>query len=198
MTDMNAAGAAPKPTLRLDRSKRFSTVHGDRVPDDPHYKVHFWQDDLPFDVNGILVPDDGKTQDFSGVDTESKPVRYQPLYTEARRKKLEKRLARLTKVARAPEPEELEEEAQANDASPEVKAAMASEVNLESWLRGEVQYEPWMIFEAFKARYHRQTHKLGDVVTELVLDEKIVRPEEVVKYLARYLPADVQTPSQAA
>ena len=199
MTDaMIAAGGAHKPTLRLDRSKRFSTVHGDRTPDDPHYKVHYWQEGLPFDVNGILVPDDGKTQGWSGVDSESKPVRFLPLYSEDMRRKLEKKLSRLNKVARAPEPEEVEADAADGTASPEVQAAMAGEVNFESWLLGEVAYEPWMIFAAFKARYHINTHKMGEVVVNLVLDENLVRPEQVTKYLARYLPAAEQSPSQAA
>lgn len=197
---MNAASAAsteerfgPKPILRIDKSKTFSTVHGDRTPEDPHYKVHFWQDGLPFDVNGMLVQDDGRVQEFSGADAESKPVRYKPLYDAKMRAKLEKKLLRLNKVARAPEPEEIEADAEHEDASPELKAAMAESVNLESWLRGEVDYEPWMIFSAYKARYHHQTHKISEVVLNLVEDEKIVRPEQVTKHLQRYLPVPSQT-----
>ena len=53
----------PEPVIQLDRSKPFSECRGERTPDDPHYRVHFFQVykvgrdqiQLPFDGNGELI-----------------------------------------------------------------------------------------------------------------------------------------------
>jgi hypothetical protein len=43
------------PQLRMDGSKYFSTVHGERPPGDPLQHVHFYQDGLPFDAGRLLL-----------------------------------------------------------------------------------------------------------------------------------------------
>src|SRR6185436_19290664 len=87
--------------LRLDTSRPHSTCHGERTPDDPHYRVCFWQGRkvgdkmvlLPFDAKGEIVPDDGRRDAFTGINVEAKPVTHQPLYNDDMRKLAE----RLTK-----------------------------------------------------------------------------------------------------
>lgn len=176
---------APEPVLRLDRTRPFSTVHGDRVPEDPHYRVHFWQDDLPFDVNEVLVPDDEKRQPFSGPDPnrEGHTVQYRPLYTPQRALKAQQKLDRLRKGAKAMRPPEVVDET-----SPKAEQqAAVTELNFAAWLRGEVQYETWQVFAAFETRYHRKTHKQGDVVSELVLEFKVIPEDQVAPWFKKYL-----------
>lgn len=43
--------------VHMDRSRDYATVHGDRMPNDPHLNVHFYQNGLPFNAAGILVQD---------------------------------------------------------------------------------------------------------------------------------------------
>src|SRR2546429_444017 len=65
-----------EPVIRLDQSRAYSENRGEMRPDDPHYRVAFFQGEplkvirngkpatiavtLPFDAQGDLVPDDGK------------------------------------------------------------------------------------------------------------------------------------------
>lgn len=169
--------ARPAPVLRLDKTKKFSTVHGERQPDDPHYKVHFWQDDLPFDANGRLIQDDGLRQPRNGLDAENKPVVHRPLYDDKRAAKAKGKLDRLTRSSAMPVEETSAEEDP--EAAAAEQAAAAEAVNFESWLRGEVEYEPWQLNAAYEKRFSRKAHKVFDMVIELVIDEKIVPEEEL-------------------
>jgi hypothetical protein len=50
--------AMSKPVVvRMDRSRDFATVHGDRVAGDPLVSVFFFQDQLPYSAQGILLWD---------------------------------------------------------------------------------------------------------------------------------------------
>jgi hypothetical protein len=183
------------PVIRLDRSKVFSEVHGERTPEDPHYHVHYWQGGkvgnaivlLPFDANGLLVPDDGRKEPFMGMGSDSKPVEYRPLYNQAMRDMLERRMKRLAVPAAAADAETDETPGEGEPGDMPGNDG----VNLESWLRGEAQYQPHQIKSAFKERYHRNVQKVSEIVVELVLDEKLVGEDEVCPALAKHLPAKV-------
>jgi hypothetical protein len=169
-------------TLRLDSSKKnISEVHGDRTPDDPHYRVCYWQDELPFDARGELVPDDGKTGPWIGL-VEGKQVEFFPLYTPERRQKRDAKLARLNSGKAAIEAEV--------DIPAPVKGDSDDDVNLESWLRGEVDYEQFALLKAAKTRYSRNYTRLRDLVEDLVYDEKIVPEDQVAPRLIRMLSPD--------
>lgn len=171
-------------TLKLDRSKRnISEVHGDRTPDDPHYRVCYWQDDLPFDARGELVPDDGKDKPWIGL-VEGKPIEFFPLYTPLRRQKRDAKLARLKSGKAA-----LAAEAEA-DAPAAAKAEPDDDINLEAWLRGEVDYEQFALLKAAKTRYSRNYTRLRDLVEDLVYDEKILPEDQVAPRLIRMLSPD--------
>ena len=187
MSEHTTAGPAPVPVIRLDRSRAFGTVHGDRTPEDPHYRVHFWQGGLPFDVNGLLVPDDNKTQPWSGLNAEGKPEQFKPLYSNAMRDEVAKRVARATR-ARPIDPEEPRGPA----APPTIENTgdAGDVVNFESYLRGEIDYEPQKLFKAYKERYHKAVHRISDLVTDLVLEEKIIPEAEVCPALRQVLPKD--------
>ena len=57
------------------------------------------------------------------------------------------------------------------------------EVNFEAWLRGEADYETFILFPAWAKRKGRKHTKLRDLVEDLVLDEKIVSEDDVTPRL---------------
>jgi hypothetical protein len=197
------------PAVRLDRTRPYSTVHGDRQPDDPHYLVHFWQgekvdrrpDDrlyrdpkagkvmvlLPFGAEGELVPDDKRTEPYPGTvqgDKGPVPVMHQPLYTQAMRELLEKKKRRL--AAKAAEPETDQED---DDPPAELTTNVVELDNiLKSWLRGEEKYRPDFIRTVAKKRFGRAFSAVRQMVEDLVIDEKLVPEEEVCVALAGHLP----------
>jgi len=179
--------------IRLDRSKPFSECRGERAPDDPHYRVHYWQGQLvgrdmvllPFDAHGELVPDDGKTEPWIGKDTENKPVQHFPLYNKPMRDLLERKRKRQSQIAA--------KVAEEDDLDVQDTEAVAEEVNLVAWLRGEARYEWPELQVAVKKRYSRIHQSKRQMVEDLVLDEKLVREDELDPQLAKMLP-----PKQAA
>lgn len=172
-------------TLILDRSKAFSECRGERQPDDPHYRVHFWQGQmlgkdmvlLPFDCDGNLIPDDGKTEPYEGL-VEGKPVKHFPLYTPKMRALVERKTKRLAAAAPG---EEGDEDGGERDTGPTVE-----DVNFAAWLQG-TRYEWQLLQKAFKARYHVANPSKRDMVWDLVHDHHVVPAEKVCPDLAVYL-----------
>lgn len=179
------------PILRLDTSRPFSECRGERTPNDPHYRVHFWQGSkvgtkivlLPFDAEGKLVPDDGKTAPYTGTNVEGKPVEHMPLYNADMRTLLDTKMKRLKSAVAEPAPVEDE----ITDLESAAKTA-ADDVNFASWLRGEVKYQVHVLFAAAKTRYHKNYSKISELVTDLVLDEKVVPEDDVSVELKKHLP----------
>lgn len=176
--------------IRLDRSKTFSECRGERAPDDPHYRVHFWQGRmvgremvlLPFDSQGELVPDDNKTEFWDGKDTEGKPVRHFPLYNKPMRDLLDRMKKRQTAVAdKAETVDELELQDNPDTAS--------EDVNFVSYLRGEARYEWPLLQAAAKKRFHRIFQSKKQMIEDLVMDEKIVTEAELSPEFVKLLPA---------
>lgn len=179
--------------IRLDKSRPSSECRGERTPDDPAYRVHFWQGQqvgkdmvlLPFDAEGMLVPDDGKTDQWTGMNVEGKPVVHFPLYNKPMRDLVARKLKRQEQIAA-----KVVEEDELDVHDPE---AVAKEVNIVAWLRGEARYEFAEVQVAVKSRYHRWYTEKRQMVTDLVLDEKVVTEEDLAPALAKLLP-----PKQAA
>lgn len=183
------------PEIRLDDSRDFSTIHGERNPEDPHYHVHAFQDGLPYDARGVLVPDDGRdaswTEALEREDGTTKIVRHRPLYTAAMRATLDKRMKKLIGSKRAVA------RPAAADGQDDVEAHLefgADEVNLISWLKGEIEYTPNEIYAAVKKRYNVSYGRLREVVAELVDDQKLLPQEQV----APRLMALIDEPASAA
>lgn len=169
--------------IRLDRSKYFSNAIGDRLPDDPHYRVAHMQGGLPFDIDGVLVPDDGKTGPWQSLNADNKPVMHHPLYNEKMRAVVKQRTERLNKQAESPDaPLEIDANSDEND-----RMAASDDVNLESWLRGEIQYQSWKLFAAGRKRFGKVYTQLKTLVEDLVLDEKIVPEDQCCPGVRAYL-----------
>lgn len=182
------------PVIRLDKSKPHGTVHGERMPDDPHYKVAFWQGgrlngkavQLPFDVHGELVPDDGKTAIFKGTGQDAKgntiPVDYHPLYAPLMREFLKAKTERIRQVAApAPGGAILELDGDKGHGADELESAPADdEINFVSWLKGEANYPPGLLRDAARKRFGTQYPDIyPHLVIDLVFDHKLVPQGEV-------------------
>ena len=185
--------------IRLDKARPFSTCHGERTPDDPHYRVHYWQGGrfgksivlLPFDSNGNLIPDDGRRDKYQGAGFDPKGgsclVTYLPLYDEERAAYLKARLDRLNKVAQdhaSTEPQ-LEDEHGDDDGMGHVPAEDL--VDFKAWLLGETRYAPHLLRSAMKKKYHLVESDISEIVRELVLEHKLVPADQVCPDLARAL-----------
>lgn len=190
-TETPAAGQpapAKKIVIKLDPSKPHGTEHGDRTPDDPMARVRFWQGGLPFDSQGVLIEDDGRRQQFTGgPDSDGKIIRYNPLYDETRAAILAKKRERMARYIKDPEPAVV-----SADDEEEAKGAAADEVNLAMYLKGEAQYEPWLLFKAVERRFHAKFNKLGDMIVFLVIDleaekKAVVTEAELAPEFQRYI-----------
>lgn len=179
------------PVIRLDKSKPHGTVHGERMPEDPHYKVAYWQGgrlngkavQLPFDVHGELVLDDGKATPFQGAGQDSKgnviPVTYQPLYTPLMREFLAAKTKRAAAVAVQAGPV-IEEDGEPDPLADDLASAPDDEVNFASWLKGEANYAPRLLRDAARKRYGTQYPDIyPQLVIDLVYDHKVVAVIEV-------------------
>lgn len=184
---------AAQAVIRLDTSRPFSEVRGERCVDDPHYRVTAMQGRmvgkklvmLPFDANGELVEDDGRTEPYTALNVDAKPVTHQPLYNADMRALVERLQKKAPKAADAEEVEDHEDGETGDDHVGET----TDNVNLVSWLKGEAKYTPQEVRAAVKARYHVNHQTLTPVVVHLVDDEKLVPREQVCRELARHLPA---------
>ena len=180
---------APKFVIRLDKSRPFSECRGERTPDDPHYRVHFWQGRkvgpkiilLPFDASGIIVEDDGKTAKYMGTTVDGKAVEHHPLYNADMRALVERMQTAAAKPAPAFPPEEAPIEYVGEASDP------ADSVNFASYLRGEARYTPQELRAAVKSRYHLNIAEIPEIVRHLVLDDHVVPEDQVCPALAGYI-----------
>lgn len=183
-------------SIRLDRSRFYSECHGERTPEDPHFKVHYWQAFkvgkkkvlLPFDSRGELVEDDGRTEPWQGI-VEGRPVTFFPLYTQEMRDLVARLSEKLKGGKNGAASRDADEESEEEDAPVgPTPSDDVDYVNFVSWLRGEVKYEPHLLFKAARARYHKNYTDIRQLVEDLVIDEKLVPEEALSPRLARYLP----------
>jgi hypothetical protein len=185
-------------TIRLDRSRPYGSCHGERMPDDPHYHVHFWQGGmmgghrvlLPFDAHGNLVPDDGQRGSKQGLNADAKPIEYKPLYDDNMRKYLMAKKTKMQALSAIPSQTAIVEDGDKNDE--EEVTSTDDDVNLEAWLRGEANYLSGKVRDAYAKRFHKRTNELREIFIDLVLDEQIIPEDQVSPALAaKYMPPKV-------
>lgn len=161
---------APFHLVRLDKTRPSSQVFGDRMPDDPHYNVAFMQGELPFDTSGQLVRDNGQTVPFKSITNDGKDVIHRPLYDERSRDILLRRLNRLRRGAADSAPA---------TRGPGKKQADLDGINLEMWLRGDIDVDDALVIEAATQRYSKKFRGISHVVDFLVYDEKLIEEDQV-------------------
>jgi hypothetical protein len=162
---------ASTPKLRMDRSRPYGSVHGERAPGDAHQNVHFYQDNLPFDAQGFLV--------------------YDAITDENAKKLADRKLKKLVVKPADEDGDDGADEADASSSSSDAAPAASGtsgDVNLDAWLRGEANYQWAKITKTVRERYHQNISKQADMVAFLVLDEKIIPENEVAPDLLALLP----------
>lgn len=157
--------------LRLDKSRPFSTIHGERPPGDRHQNAHSYQDGIFFDAHGLHIDD--------------------LIDDEETRSLVDRRLKRQAKAAPK---EEVGADAGGSDddetgdpASNEGAGSQGADVNLEAWLRGEAKYPWFSITKTVRERYHQNITKAVDMIEFLVEDEKIVPAAELAPEFSKVL-----------
>lgn len=150
--------------LRMDKSRTHATVHGERAPGDPHQKVHFYQDGLPFDAEGLLIP---------GLVPEDKKA-----FVERRLKKQGGGNPEASSAAAEPvgggagdNQDDDREDGESTNSNPEV--------NLEAWLRGEVRYQWFQVAAAIRKRFAKNVSNQADAILYLVTEENVVRADQL-------------------
>jgi hypothetical protein len=150
-----AAGGKPpaarpqKPAaVFLDRSRDFSTVHGERAPGDPHHAVCSVQDGLPFDSQDKLLID------HPDANTEKAKIAVKRLLDRAR-KRAEREAAKLAEE----EPEE-DEELDAEDDG--------GVIDLKAWAMGQKQYRWQLVSDAIVLKFGKRITAKRDALETLV------------------------------
>jgi hypothetical protein len=176
----------PEFKLVLDTSKPHAENRGDCLPDDPHYRVKYWQGQmvgkdmvlLPFDAAGELVPDDGKAGPWQALNSDGKPCTHFPLWNKAMRDLLERKKKRSERVLTTPETDDEEDE---------TAEQLSDDVNFVLWLKGQAQYEWSLLQVAGKKRYSIMWTSKRQMVDDLVLDHKVVSEDEVCPALRKHI-----------
>lgn len=159
-------------TLKMDKSRPFATVHGDREANDTHVRVSFFQDGLPFDAAGNLV--------LSVIENDQK------LLDLARRKsskfKSNAQPQEETSVVSAPPPPQLladesyddvdSEGAEAQDPD-DVSQGDIDAINLTEWAKGNIKYSWFKVRDAFRQRYSINVSSANDAI-DFLLSEGVV------------------------
>lgn len=144
--------------VRMDKSRDHATVHGERIPGDPHAAVHFTQNGLPFDAQGILIIDHPVFEPDS-----EKPSKH-AIQLRERADKL------MTKAIKSAKPKV---EGEAADVDNDDGGTDDGPANLETWARGEAKV-PWNeVTQAIAKRFSRRVSNKHDAI-ELLVEERVV------------------------
>jgi hypothetical protein len=179
------AGAPPYHLICLDPGRPFSTIHGDRHPDDPHYRAAYQQNGLFFDINQKLVPPDGKTAPYTGMSMEGKPITYSPLYPPQMLELIERRLKR---ISGSPLISHVEEEEAKVD--PEEQIPETDVVNLGEWLRGTKNYPTNAVYDKIHRDYFTRCANIPDAVLLVFKDMKkkgLIQIDQVAQKWMQFL-----------
>lgn len=170
----------------MDRSRDFSTVHGERGPDDRHSAVHYYQDGLPYDAEGLCLDDHPEMTAGGKLGDKKRALFAKKLAVAIKRGKAvvpkPKRQPRLDEDGDEIEgsfigdDEEGDGEGQgegeggdgAGDNEPEV-----NNVNLEAWARGEQKYRFNEVTQRIAALYKKRVANKQDAIIFLV-EERVV------------------------
>lgn len=150
--------------LRMDRSKDFSTIHGERAPSDPHARVHFYQDGLPFDSQGFYLA--GFLDDSNDPDGRLRAL-------------VERRLRKLEGQALPADADADALDDQLTKSGAKGGAGQGDDVNLEAWARGEAQYIFGEVRAAIKKRFGQVVKDQRGAIELLALDEKVVPEDQI-------------------
>lgn len=140
--------------LRLDRTRKHSTVHGE-----VSHGLAFYQDGLPFNASGEII--------MELVNTPERKAIYERKMRKAQKK-----------PAAAPA-----DPAEAAAADADDDPASDDDVNIEAWARGLEKVE-WTALQRYaRKRFSKMFRGKEDLIEFLVFDEKIIALEDVAPSL---------------
>ncbi len=173
-----AAPLAP-PKVRMDKSRAFITIHGERGPNDPLSGVMYRQDGIPVDAQGYFI--------FDHPDLQVRGPEGDKLRRLAA-KKIEKQLKldakNPPKPVRVASDDDDEEDVDAEAADGEDEELLEP-INLEAWLRGEQQVEWQEVTQEIARRYKKRISKMEDAVAFLV-KEGVVAKAQLKKQFQKF------------
>lgn len=149
---------ATAPVVRMDRSRAFGTVTGERTPDSVHHALHFIQNGLPFDSEGVMI------LDHTFFEKDKQHPSKLALQLRDRAETL------IQKAIKSAKPRVEGEPAPAGEDNEEKQEGPA---NLEAWARGEASV-PWQeVSQAIARRFGRRVSSKRDAI-DLLLEERVV------------------------
>lgn len=154
-----AAAELPPPRVRMDRSRSYSTIHGERGPDDKHAGVCFYQDGLPVDAEGFFIFDHPDLAEKGPIGDKRRATAIRKL--EKARKQQAKESPRPARAEGA-DGEDAEDEAVDDDE--ENDDDLLEPINLEAWLRGEQEVEWQEITQEIARRFKKRISKVDDAI----------------------------------
>lgn len=168
--------ALPPPKVRMDRSRAYATVHGERGPADRYAAVQFIQDGLPFDAQGFCIIDH---PDIQKPGPEGDKLR---ATLERKLKKAAALKAKERPRPTAPAEGDDDDEATASADEDEGDDDELEPINLEAWLRGEQDVEWQEVTQEVARRYKKRIAKIEDAVDFLVSEGVVPKAQLRAKF----------------
>lgn len=175
------------PQVRLDRSKDFSTVHGERPPGDPHAGVFFFQDGLPFNAQGVCVDDHPSVVGNEKLQAvlakklrklnKSRPIATDTALADAAV------TDNTTAVVEDDDDEEDDDGPSGQQPGPD---GLLPPVDLKRWLRGDEDYIWNDVSNAIALEYTKRPANKRDAVNFLV-SKGVADPAQVAKHFQKLL-----------
>lgn len=146
--------------IRIDRSRDFSEVHGDRPPGDTHAKVFFYQDGLPFGADGKLVTNHPEIEE------------------SPRLKRMVERLSEKAAKKRRSAPGDFEDEDEEDrdleaSADEDENEDDGAPVSLEAWARGTMDYKWQDVSDAIAGRFSKRATNKKNAL-EILIEERVI------------------------
>lgn len=169
--DFDIASADVK--VRMDRSRTYAEVHGQRSPGDPHQTVHFYQEGLPYDAEGFLIFEHPDYQDAKegAKRCKKRDQKVQKALAEA-----SKRGAKKAEVGDSGLDEDLDEDA--DDGAPQV--------DIDKWIRGEANYDWQFVTDAITARFSRRCASQKEAA-QFLMEEMRLQPGDIARKFQKML-----------
>jgi len=160
---------AKPPIVRMDRSRDFATVHGERMVGDPHADVFFTQDGLPFGSTGNLL--------WQREEVQNNPK------LKAKAERLLKRALKLLKEAPGDQDEDEDEEEELDEIEDEEEER--EPINLSEWASGK-EYLWQEVSNCIARRYHVRVQNKRAAI-ELLIKENVTTEAALTKAYRKLL-----------
>lgn len=139
--------------VKLDHTKDFATVHGERAPDDPSYGICYMQNGLPFDAEESLLADHPSVMG----NPKAKAI-------------IDKMIARQAKIAaRRKAKDEGDEEAEV-ESETDVEDDGDGAVDLKAWAMGAKQYRWQLVSDTIVLKLQRRISSKRDALETLIAE----------------------------